>query len=256
VKVPPSYSLLRAGSVRVAIRRDLVPELGPWLLAPRLVLPAAAEPLGSGRGPAYRVGLANGLRVVVRVCRRGGLIARFVRETYLGLRPRPLRELWVTTEARRRGVAAAEVLAVRVEGRLAYRGALITSEVPAAATLLEALRRAPDAGARRALAASAGRAIGTLHEAGVFHADLNLTNILVHAGPGGPAIALLDFDRARLQDTPLSATARRRNLRRLARSLAKVDPDRGLAGPEERRAFREAYASQGAAADREIPCAS
>src|SRR5207244_13550456 len=69
------------------------------------------------------------------------------RETYLGLRPRPLRELALTVEARRRGVAAAEVLAARVEGRLAYRGALVTAEVPAAATLLEALRGAPD-GAR------------------------------------------------------------------------------------------------------------
>jgi 3-deoxy-D-manno-octulosonic acid kinase len=247
--------VLRAGAVRAAIRRDLVAELGPWLLAPRLVLPPGAEPLASGRGAAYRVGLATGRRVVVRICRRGGLVARFVRETYFGLRPRPLRELGVTAEARRRGVAAAEVLAARVEGRLAYRGALVTSEVPASATLLDALRTA-DGPARRALAASAGRAIAALHAAGVFHADLNLTNILVHPGPAGAAIALLDFDRARLRSGPLSAAARRRNLRRLGRSLAKLDPARRLAGPEERRAFRDAYASHDPAAGGEVPCAS
>ena len=126
--------------------------------------------------------------------------------------------------------------------RLAYRGALVTAEVPAAATLLEALRGAPDRAARRGLAAAAGRAVAGLHAAGVFHADLNLSNILVHPGPEGVRAALLDFDRAWLGAPPLRSAARRRNLRRLARSLAKLDPGGQLAGAEERRAFRDAYA--------------
>ncbi len=133
------------------------------------------------------------------------------------------------------------MLAARVEGRLAYRGALVTAEVPAAATLLEALRGAPDRAARRGLAAAAGRAVAGLHAAGVFHADLNLRNILVHPGPEGVRAALLDFDRAWLGAPPLRSAARRRNLRRLARSLAKLDPGGQLAGAEERRAFRDAY---------------
>ncbi len=241
VRVPASYALLRSGAVRAAIRSDLVPALGAWLLAPRLELPPGAAPIASGRGPAYRMRLGDGAPVVVRICRRGGLAARLVRETYLGLRPRPLRELALTVEARRRGVAAAEVLAARVEGRLAYRGALVTAEVPAAATLLEALRGAPDRAARRGLAAAAGRAVAELHAAGVFHADLNLRNILVHPGPEGVRAALLDFDRAWLGAPPLRTAARRRNLRRLARSLAKLDPEGQLAGAEERRAFRDAY---------------
>ncbi len=245
MRVPATYSVLRSGRIRAAIRRDLVVSLGPWLLAPRLVLPARAEPVASGRGAAYRVGLEDGSRVVVRMYRRGGLLARFVRETYVGLAPRPLRELALTAEARRRGVAAAEVLAARVEGGLVYRGALVTAEVPAATTLVEALRCAPDAEARRALAVSAGRAIAVLHDAGVFHADLNLTNIVVSSGPGGTEIALLDFDQARVGRAPLGRAARRRNLRRLARSLAKLDPGGTLAGAEERRAFGHAYGGEG-----------
>src|SRR5205823_993463 len=163
----------------------------------------------SGRGPAYRIRVGEGAPAVVRICRRGGLAARLARETYLGLRPRPLRELALTVEARRRGVAAAEVLAARVEGRLAYRGALVTAEVPEAATLIEALRAAPDGTARRGLAAAAGRAVAGLHAAGVFHADLNLRNILVHAGPEGVRAALLDFDRAWLGTAPLRPHAPR-----------------------------------------------
>jgi len=241
VTLPPSHVMLRAGAVRAAIRRDLVPALGPWLLAPTFVLPARAERLASGRGGAYRVELADGTCVVVRLYRRGGAIARFVRATYLGVRPRPLRELAVTDEARRRGVPAAEVLAARVEGTFVYRGALVTAELPAAVTLVEALRRAPDAGARSALAAAAGRAVAALHHAGVFHADLNLTNIMVGPGADGGAVALVDFDRARVGRCPLRHGARRRNLRRLARSLAKLDPAGEIAGAAERRAFGRAY---------------
>jgi len=242
--MPAAYTLLRSGAVRAAIRADLVPALAPWLLAPRLELPPGAEAIVSGRGPAYRVRVGDAAPLVLRICRRGGLAASVVRETYLGLRPRPLRELALTAEARRRGVAAAEVLAARVEGRLAYRGALVTAEVPEAATLLEALRRAPDGAARRGLAAAAGRAVAGLHAAGVFHADLNLRNLLVHPGPEGARVALLDFDRAWLGAAPLRPAARRRNLRRLARSLAKLDPGGQLAGAEERRAFRDAYSGQ------------
>jgi 3-deoxy-D-manno-octulosonic acid kinase len=248
VTVPPGYVAVAAPPVRAVVRRDLAETLAPWLLAPELVLPAGAERLGTGRGAAYRIVLPGGLRAVVRLYRRGGLVARLVRETYLGLRPRPLRELAVTAEARRRGVAAAEVLAARVAGRLVYRGALVTAEVPAAATLYEAFRAAPDAAARRALASAAGRAVAVLHHAGVFHADLNLTNILVRPGPSGPDVALLDFDRARLRGRPLASRARRRNLRRLRRSLAKLDPAGAFAGAEETRAFRAAYAADGSCA--------
>ena len=245
MRLPTGYTLLGSPPVRAAIRNDLVPLLRAWLLAPTLVLPAGAERISAGRGAAYRVQLPGGVRAVIRLYRRGGLLARVVQQTYLGLRPRPLRELAITAEARRRGVAAVEVLAARVEGWLAYRGALLTAEIDGAETLLDALRAAGSSAARRALAVSAAAAVATLHAAGVSHADLNLTNILVHPGPAGAAATLVDFDRARLSDGPLAAAARRRNLRRLARSLAKLDPRGALAGPDDARAFRAAYGAAG-----------
>lgn len=243
MRMPDAYVLLVARGIRVAVRRDLAPVLGPWLLAAELRLPSDATPVASGRGAAFRVALPDGRRSVVRLYRRGGLVARVVRETYVGFRPRPLRELAVIDEARRRGVAAAEVLAVRVDGGLVHRGVLVTAEVPAASTLFDALRAAPDAASRRAVAGAAGRAVAGLHAAGVFHADLNLTNILVRGGPGAPYATLVDFDRARLRGVPLGRRARRRNLRRLARSVAKLDPGRTVAGVEETRAFVAAYAA-------------
>jgi hypothetical protein len=71
----------------------------------------------------------------------------------------------------------------------------------------------------------------------VFHADLNLGNIVV----GEHETALVDFDRARLTSGPLDAAARRRNLRRLGRSLRKLDPNGAVAGPETVAVFRRAY---------------
>jgi 3-deoxy-D-manno-octulosonic acid kinase len=241
VTVPAGYVRIGDGSVRAVVRADLAPTLGAWLLAPRLVLPDDARPLGAGRGAAWATTVA-GTPAVVRMGRRGGVVARLLRETYLGVRPRTLRELAVTVEARRRGVAAPEVIAARVEGWLAYRGALVTVAVPDAATLIDAFAAAPDAAARRELARRAGRAVAVLHDAGLRHADLNLTNILVHPGGDGPAIVLVDFDRARLAAGPLGARARRGNLARLARSARKLDPAGALAGVEERRAFLRGYA--------------
>ena len=245
MKLPPAYTVLSAGSVRAAMRADLVPLLSPWLLTRPLALPAASEAVAGGRAGTHRVTLADGRTVRVRAYRRGGLIGRFVHHAYLGFSPRPLHELVVTGEARRRGVATAEVLAARVEGHVVYRGTLVTAEIPAAETLLDALRHASDATTRCTLAAAAGRAIAALHAAGVVHADLNATNIVVHPEHGTYAITLLDFDRARVRSGPLGAAARRRGLRRLTRSLTKLDPAGTLVGPAERRAFGVAYGEPG-----------
>jgi 3-deoxy-D-manno-octulosonic acid kinase len=250
VTPPPGYTALAGRGVRALVRTDLAAALAPWLLATPFAPPAGSERLPGGRGAVWRLTLPGGLRAVLRSYRRGGFAARVARETYLGLGARPFRELIVTTEARRRGVAAPEVLAARVEGRLAYRGAIVTAEIAGTVTLLEALRQADDGARRRALASGAGQVVAAMHRAGVSHADLNLTNLLAPAR-GAVEVTVLDFDRARLASGPLGARARRRNLRRLARSLRKLDPGGRLAAAEDVAAFHAAYA-----AGRSAPCAS
>jgi 3-deoxy-D-manno-octulosonic acid kinase len=240
--VPDGYRTLRRGRVRTAVRADLVDSLAPWLLETPLAPPPDSVAIAGGRGGAWRVMLPGGLRAVLRCYRRGGLVARVVRETYLGFVGRPFHELEVTTEARRRGVAAPEVLAARVEGWLLYTGAIVTAEIPDAVTLLEALRRAADDASRRALATRAGSVVARMHRAGVWHADLNLTNLLVPVG-GPSTLTILDLDRARLGSRPLPPRACRQNLARLARSLRKLDPQGRLAAPEDIAAFHAAYAS-------------
>jgi 3-deoxy-D-manno-octulosonic acid kinase len=251
MKVPSGYTWLRRDEVRALIREDLVGALACWLLAPEFVLPAAATPLRGGRGGSHRLPLPDGTGAVARQYRRGGAVARWVGETYLGpWRPRPFRELQVATEARARGVPTAEVLAARVCGRVLYDGVLVTAELAGALPVLSAVHAASDVDARRRLAAAAGRAVGAMHGAGVHHVDLNLGNVLAQVDATGTRASVIDFDRARLTRRPVPASARRRSLQRLRRSLHKLERDAGAVEDELMRCFGQAY-EEGAG----VPCA-
>ena len=60
-----------------------------------------------------------------------------------------------------------------------------------------------------------------------------------------PEIHIIDFDRARLFSGPVPAARARRNLRRLLRSVNKLDPDRARLGPDDWDRLLEAYDSAG-----------
>jgi hypothetical protein len=59
---------------------------------------------------------------------------------------------------------------------------------------------------------------------GLHHPDLNLENLFVTPHGESFAVILLDLDKARLHDRPVSAAARRRIAARLMRSAHKLDP--------------------------------
>ena len=234
--VPSGYTALADGPRRAVVRDDLVPALAAWLLTAPLAPPPDATPIDGGRGAAYRVPSAGG--IVVRFGRRGGVIARLVRDRYLGLRPRPWRELSVSIGARDRGAPVPEVVAACVHGWGAYRSAIVTRELLGVAPVLAALEAATPGEARGAVAAAAGVAVARLHGAGVVHPDLNLSNIVV----GRDEAAIVDLDRARLHPGALGTRLRERSLRRLRRSLAKLDPRGTIVDPDVQRRFHDAYA--------------
>jgi RIO-like serine/threonine protein kinase len=64
-----------------------------------------------------------------------------------------------------------------------------------------------------------------MHARGLFHADLNLHNLFVTRVGASYTVIILDLDKARLFGPPLTPALRRRNLRRLLRSVRKLDPD-------------------------------
>ena len=161
-----------------------------------------------------------------RRCRRGGMARFFSSDTFIGVNPRPLQELAVTVEAARRGIPVAQPLGVMVEwiGPVFYRGFFLTRAV-AGLTLWEFLQTDDDPTVRDHVLRQARAAIDTMHERGLFHADLNLHNLLVTKERESFAVIILDLDKARLSDLPLPPAMRHENGERLMRSARKLDPE-------------------------------
>jgi 3-deoxy-D-manno-octulosonic acid kinase len=89
--------------------------------------------------------------------------------------------------------------------------------------LWEWLQQRPELPARATVFAAVAQAIRHMHDAGIFHADLNLTNLLVRTDTTSPDVRIIDFDRGRVYPQPLSHSQREKNLRRLRRSWRKLD---------------------------------
>jgi len=203
----------------------------------------AASTTHGGRGAIQRLVLNDGRVAIVRRYYRGGFVRHFVRDLYWDYPPRPFAELICTEIARQRGVPTVEVLGAEVEwstGGL-YRGLFVTREASGLMNLWEWLRTKPTQPKREAILTTVARVIAQLHEAGIAHMDLNLTNVLVQGDTDVPAVLLIDFDRARVFSKPLPQSWCEHNLRRLRRSLDKLDPGGLLFSPIDLEAFCQAY---------------
>lgn len=160
----------------------------------------------------------QGASLVLKHYHRGGLVGRIVRDTYArlpGACPRMLAEFRLLDQLHGENLPVPEPVAARCQrtGWLTYRGDLITRRIPGAHTLYEHL-------CRGALShrqwQSIGRTIARFHAAGVHHADLNATNILLD---DQDRPWLIDFDKGRIRRDGRWKEA---NLKRLQRSLDKL----------------------------------
>ena len=211
-------------NLRVQVRADLSAELIEVFRAAASDWSGYAPvPIADGRGGSAIVTAAPGRpRLLVRRYLRGGLPAMFVRDTYLGLQPRPFRELRVMKSLFERGAPVAEPYGAAVQWLFpgCYRGWFATRFIEDSCTLWKWLRdQTPPPAERRAVLEEVGRCIRKVRSLGVWHADLNLHNILI-APTAAQRVVLIDFDRANeAKDANISA-----ELKRLRRSARKLDP--------------------------------
>jgi len=70
--------------------------------------------------------------------------------------------------------------------------------------------------------------IAALHREGVYHADLNLKNILVRAEGANVAAYIIDLYKAKVFLGKLPKPLASKNLNRLERSVRKLDPGRNF----------------------------
>ena len=179
-------------------------------------LPSQAQVVASGgRAAAWFVRLAS-LEAVLRHFKRGGLMARLVRERYLWLgleRTRSFAEFDLLRMMWQAGLPVPRPLGAAVwRGRLTYRAALLTQRIPLARPLGQCTEPK--------VWLEAGRVIAQMHQFDVWHADLNVFNLLVDAQD---KVWIIDLDRGRRK--ALTATQRAENLSRLLRSVRKVAPE-------------------------------
>ena len=187
----------------------------PALLDPAGWSGRAAPVQQGGRGAAWFV-QGEGVDAVLRHYRRGGLMARLGRRRYAWFgeaQVRSLAEFRLLAGLRAEGLPVpAPLLAGYWRRGLHYDAAIVVERIPGARSLASWL----DADADAAPWETIGTMLARFHRAGLDHADLNATNILVD-GAGQPW--LIDFDRSRRRG---DGGWRRGNLDRLARSLAKL----------------------------------
>lgn len=173
--------------------------------------------LGSaGRGNTLIVA-DNRSDFVLRHYLRGGLVGRFLHDSYLwtGLeRTRAFCEWRLLALLHARGFPVPQAAATRVTRRgMTYSADLLTVRIPGIRPFSD--RIAGVAGGE-VLWHRLGAVIREFHDYGVNHADLNAYNVQVDAAD---KIYLLDFDRSAIQ--PVGSWAQS-NLERLHRSLRKI----------------------------------
>lgn len=202
----------RAGQINARICRDATPDVRY-----------------RGRNSLGTICLHDGTFALVRNYYHGGLLGRLTRQWFFTWPPRPFRELAITEELRRRGLRTVEVYAAGVQRVCGpfYRGCLVTRELRGAKDLWAVLEDEAlgPSGLSSALRATA-ETVRAMHREGVYHADLNLKNILIQPNPGGVEAYVIDLDKAKLFLGKLPPQLANKNLKRLLRSALKLDPER------------------------------
>jgi hypothetical protein len=220
----PNFSRFKIRRRELVLHRELVPQAAQ--IVQKLGALTSTPEAGAGnRQSGFRIKLEDGYELFARRSRRGGLIGSILSDVYLGVTPRPLTELAVTVEARRRDIPVVEPMGAMVEwlGPALYRGFFLTRAVRGM-TLWEFVKTDDDPTVRIHVLEQARRAIDTMHAKGLFHADLNLHNLLVTQARESFTVIIIDLDKSRLFDTPVPAAVRRANAARLLRSARKLDP--------------------------------
>ncbi|MFT6269938.1 MAG: 3-deoxy-D-manno-octulosonic acid kinase [Alphaproteobacteria bacterium] len=171
-----------------------------------------------GRGTVYFFSLGN-KELVLRHYKRGGLVAKLSNDKFIFntiSNTRCYEELSVLQHLHSKNVNVPSPIAGKVTRKgIFYTADIITEVIPNTIELHEVLQSEP-------VSLSTWHEIGTqlkkMHNAQVFHGDINVKNVLLNRPTGPQAIHLLDFDKCEIRQGDDWKEA---NLARFKRSLLK-----------------------------------
>ena len=219
----PDFIKSQVGRTRAYLHREIAPFAPELLVEIDRTLRSGKKGAGN-RESGYPINLEGAPKLFVRRSRRGGMM-RFLGDLYLGFVPRMVHELTVISEARKRGIPVPEPMGAIVENVTAgiYRGAVVTKAIPGM-TMWEFVKVETDPRSLSHVVRMARYSIDTMHEHGLLHDDLNLHNLYVSMAGDGFSVVILDLDKAKLSSREVPRSQRKRNFKRLAESIRKLDP--------------------------------
>lgn len=227
IQIPTSFSLIEKGRVSLLLKEEYrelllaqgIEDLKTFL---KKTTNRAAHYL-KGRTLHPAIPFGDGKSMVLRQYSHGGLLRTITGNLYF-FGARSFRELALTEEIRSCGISTISPIGA-IHHRiffLFYQAYFLSLEVPNAIDLIQyfqEMRARPtreNLSSKRKTIRSVGLLIRQFHQAGFFHGDLQLKNILI----AGDQLLLIDFDRS-YRRSNLSVQEKMRNLLRLNRSVEK-----------------------------------
>jgi 3-deoxy-D-manno-octulosonic acid kinase len=214
---------LRENDSRLLVHPDYQDEVtGAWF-DPEYWGDRACPVSSGGRGGAWFISSGDH-RLVLREYRRGGLMAKVSRNTYVFTGESSVRsfaEFRLLNQLIFLGLPVPRPVAAsyRRLSPIRYRAAIIIEQIEGATPLAELLQAMDDEAWE-----SLGRTVRKFHDAGVMHADLNCFNVLVR----DDKFFLIDFDKGAIKPASSVTGWKDHNLSRLHRSLVKVSSGESL----------------------------
>jgi len=226
IPIPHSFSFIQKGKVFLLLKdeyKDFLLQQGIEDLETFLKRHLHNTYYLSGRTPHPSIPIKGGKRIVIRLYSHGGLFRAFNRNLYF-FGSRSFQELSMTENIRSCGIPTIQPIGAIHQFILPhlYQAYIISLEVPHAMNLIQYLQEIvlpplrDKLSAKRKIIRSAGCVLRQFHQAGFFHGDLQLKNILL----AEDQLLLIDFDRTYRKPT-LSVKEKMKNLLRLNRSAEK-----------------------------------
>lgn len=226
IQTPASFSLVQNGKVSLILRdefKNLLLAQGIDNLKEFLKKTSQISHYYKGRKLHPCIPLENDKRIVLRQYSHGGLLRAITKNVYW-FGARSFRELILTEQIRSVGIPTIPPVGA-IHDCLTYpfyHAYFLSLEVPQATDLIQYLNNfgahphGENLFLKRKSIRSTGLLIRKFHQAGFYHSDLQLKNILA----AGDQLLLIDFDRC-YRKSSLSAREKIRNLLRLNRSVEK-----------------------------------
>jgi len=229
LKIPASFAIVKRGNTTLFVKEKYKESILRIVLDKEFLHESGNNTqVKFGRGSYLSVPVTENSseRFVIRDYRHGGLLGKLFGGVFLN-GDRPLNEMFTSEIASQRGVPSAEVIAIakrRLWG-LFYKAKFISKEIDGAVDIIEFLKKSSPEFIqtyKKPVILALVKLIRNMHDAGIYHADLHLKNILLKKDSTGEFTAyIIDLDKSVVLDK-LDIQQRIKNLLRLDRSLEKL----------------------------------